>query len=94
MTEKPAKGVEGFLLYDFEEDRHYFRVQRTNPETGKHEFTDYELCAEDIKVTLTSNVISLFERKEGDRMGKVNWSSSYLDPNKRTIRVSGPFKED
>lgn len=77
MTEKIAEGVEGFLLYDFEEDKHFFRVQH---EGGK--FTDYELCAEDIKVTLTGNHISLFDRKEGDRMGKVNWASSYLNRGK------------
>ena len=80
MIEKPAKDVQGFLLYDFDEDKHFFRVYgEIDPKTGRKSFKDYDLCAEDIQITITSNVASLFDSESDEpfERGKVSWASNY-----------------
>lgn len=57
-TEKPAKGVRGFLLYSPFTQKHFFRVY--DPE-DKSVFTDYDITAEDIEIELLSNFNSLYE---------------------------------
>lgn len=68
-TEKPAKGVKGFLLWDVFNKEYTFRVY--HKEGG---FTDYDLCAEEIEVELTSNFNSLYD---GDKP-KLDFSSRAL----------------
>ena len=77
MTEKPALGVQGFLIYDFSADKHVFRVYgEKDQETGQKPFKDYELCAESIKITINEPVVSLFEE------GNLNWATSYTGKKK------------
>ena len=73
MTEKPANGVEGFFLYDPFEDRHFFRVYgEVDSATGRKSFIDYRMLAEDIKVTIQSNRLSLYETENGNCL---NWAT-------------------
>jgi len=78
MTEKPAEGVQGFLLYNPFTDRHWFRVyhDEPDPDTGRKRYTDYELHAEDIKVQILAGGLSLFH--DGTK-GKLDWSSRLFD---------------
>ena len=84
MTEKPANKVRGFLLYDHLEDRHFFRVYgEVDPATGRKSFTDYNLSAEDIEVTIEATTLSLYECDlEDDKANRLSWSSKYLRKNK------------
>lgn len=66
-VEKSASGVHGFLLYCPFINKHIFRVYREDKT-----FIDYKLCAEDIKVTLESKGLSLYE-DEGEN--RLDWSS-------------------
>lgn len=55
MKEINAKGVRGFLLYDFKSEEYIFRVY-----SGKN-FTDYKLRAEEIEVDIVSDYYSFYE---------------------------------
>jgi len=86
MTEKPAKGVRGFLLNQGTE-RYYFRVYREDyDEYGHREFDDYQLRAEDIEVTIGSSVISLYEH-EGTKW--LDWSSKISSSGSIPPKVEG-----
>jgi hypothetical protein len=81
MIEKPAKDITGFLLYDPFTEKHWFRVYgELDPVTGRKTYKDYELWAEDIKVTINAGGLSLYEDREGKRGIKncLDWSSDIL----------------
>jgi hypothetical protein len=65
-TEKPAKGVKGFLLYSPFTKKHFFRVY--DPK-DKSIFVDYDITAEDIEIELLSNYNSLYESEKRNRLG-------------------------
>ena len=75
MEKKSAKGVQGFLLYDPLKDEHFFRVYgEVDLKTGRKEFTDYNVCAEDIKITIESDDLSLY-KSDGDN--RLSWSKTF-----------------
>ncbi len=75
MTEKPAKNTRGFILYNPIAKCYFFRVYgESDTATGRKNFTDYDLCAEDIEVIVEAGSLSLFE---GDR-NRLDWSSRVL----------------
>lgn len=76
MTEKPAKDVSGRFLYDPRTNRYWFRVYGEADSTGKKTWIDYDLAAEDIRVTISSTSLSLYE---GDK-NRLDWSSDVLKP--------------
>jgi hypothetical protein len=77
MIEKPAEGVKGFFLYNPFEKQPFFRVYgELNPITGRKSFTDYKICAEDIEVTIETNLVSLYEGENDEN--KLDWSSRVL----------------
>ena len=79
VTEKPANGVKGYILYNIFDHEYFFRVY----DHGKH--TDYRLAAEDIKVEIISgDHLSLYERESEDEdvENKLDWSSAYLGKSK------------
>jgi hypothetical protein len=71
MTEQPAEGVQGFLLYDPRTKKHFFRVYEQN----KQSYQDYELCIEDLRITINAKSASLFKDNVKSFVG---WSSKYL----------------
>ena len=71
MAEKPAKGVRGYLLYNFHSGKHFFRIY----DHENHTHTDYRLAAEDIEVEIVAGGISLYEEDGNNRL---DWSSEYL----------------
>lgn len=99
MVEKPAEGVKGFLLYDPHRDKYFFRVYGdVDPETGRKKFTDYEIYAEEIAVTIESRYVSLFEREPGnaDEDGvdnQINWSNKTRGKGKEIMRNRKAGKE-
>jgi len=54
MKEMNAKGVRGFLMYDFKSDEYFFRVY----EQGT--FTDYKIRAEELEVDIVSDYYSFY----------------------------------
>lgn len=85
MIEKSAKGIKGFLLYNAFRQEYFFRIY--DPEV-KGKFTDYEIDAEDIDVTIDSSAISLYESESGNHL---SWSSQTLGrtPSYKNGVVSG-----
>lgn len=77
MIEKSAKEVKGFLLYQHGVDEATF-VFRVYDAEDKRKFVDYDLAAEDIELTIDSDVLSLYDN--GDR-SRLDWSSKYLNRN-------------
>lgn len=82
INEKSAEKVKGYFLYSFvggnQQCRYFFR---THHENGN--FTDYDIKAEEIEVTLDGRWISLYESDSGDNY--LNWSSKALGrPNKNS----------
>lgn len=65
MTERPAKGQRGFLLYSPFTETYFFRVY--DPE-DKGKFTDYDLCAEDIEVEIVDGLTTLYEGGKRNRL--------------------------
>lgn len=65
MTEKPALGQQGFLLYSPFTHKHFFRVYDPH---DKSKFKDYDLCAEDIQVTITDRFTTLYHDGEDGRL--------------------------
>lgn len=77
MTEKPAKDVKGFLLYNPITEKYWFRVYgEIDPVTKRKTYTDYALWAEDIEVTINASGLSLYE----DDKNRLDWSSKLLRP--------------
>lgn len=81
MSERPAKGVRGFLIYQQDPANACTGgwVFRVYDET-KQSFKDYALLAEDIQIEIVGGVYSLFE------LGAVNtlsWSSEYLNRGRK-----------
>ena len=76
-VEKDAKGKTGFLLYSPLTGKHFFRIYHA---TNKRIYTDYNLSAEDIEVTILAGGLSLYENKEGDN--RLDWSSKVLGRHK------------
>lgn len=70
MNEKPAKGICGFFLYCHLTHRHFFRVYSEDKTT----YLDYKVCAEDVKVTIQSNCVSLYEGEDEEK-NRLDWSS-------------------
>jgi hypothetical protein len=68
-TEKPAKGVRGFILYNPFTGNRWFRIY--DPET-KGKYTDYKISAEDIQVEILAGGLSLYEGEQGNRL---DWAS-------------------
>ena len=58
MQEKSAQGVRGHILYHPFRCTHFFRVYHDEG------FTDYEIVAEDIEVTIEDGSISLYTGDE------------------------------
>jgi hypothetical protein len=67
--EKPAKGKRGFLLYSPVRQGYFFRIYE-----GKS-FKDYDLIAEEIKIKIVEDWISLYESEERN---KLDFSSKAL----------------
>ena len=75
MNEKPAKNVEGFLLYNPFTEKYFFRIYDS---VDKKKYIDYKICAEDVKVEIKSNILSLYEErydKEGNKINCLDWSN-------------------
>lgn len=62
MNEEKAKGKRGFLLYSPYTKKHFFRVYES---ADKRQFTDYDLCAEDIGVEILDEFTALFKTEDG-----------------------------
>lgn len=74
MTETPAKGKKGFLLYNPFSKNYFFRIY--DP-VDKSKFTDYRLAAEDIEVEIVADGLSLYA-SDGDERSLLDWSSEAL----------------
>lgn len=74
ISEKPAGGVKGFLLYSPFTHKHFFRVYESE---DKRKFTDYDLRAEDIEVELLSDYNSLYKNEESGNAA-IDFSSKVL----------------
>jgi hypothetical protein len=74
MTETPAKGVRGFLLYNPFSERHFFRIYDPN---DKSKFKDYRLAAEDVEIEILSGQVALYDYKDGEK-GRLDWDSRVL----------------
>lgn len=72
MTETPAKGTKGFLLYSPFDEQFFFRIYTSE---DKREFKDFRLAAEDIEVEILADDLSFYE--DGERK-KLDWSSEVL----------------
>lgn len=83
MIEKSAKNVQGFFLWDYEEDEYFFRVYGEN-----HEFTDYNVASEDIEVTINSN-LSLYEDEDGN---KLDYPSTVIKNKENKNLQKGKYK--
>lgn len=77
MTEKPAKGVRGHLLWDNFLMEYVFRVYGEADEQGRRPFTDYDLKAEDIQVEVLSGNLSLHGAGWLREYPELDWASSY-----------------
>lgn len=73
MTEQPAKGKKGFLLYSPFTGKHFFRIYESE---DKRTFTDYKLCAEDIEVEILAGGLTLY--KEEGKTPRLDWSRRVL----------------
>ena len=67
--EKSAKDKTGFLLWSPVGQRHFFRIY------DDENFKDYELFAEEIKIKLVGEWVSLYESEEKN---KLDFSSKAL----------------
>jgi len=72
MSEKPAKGARGFLLYSPVTKGFFFRVYGPD---DKGKFVDYDLCFEDLEIEILDRHTSLYE--EADR-NRIDYSSRVL----------------
>jgi len=72
MIEKPAKDVEGFLLYNPFAHRHFFRIYNKK---DKRKFTDYDVRIEDLEIKIICNSASLYKTKKGNFL---DWNSKVL----------------
>ena len=73
-VEKSAKGVKGFLLWSPFDKQYFFRIY-----DGEGGFTDYKICAEDIKIEILDDSLSLYEvPREGDCKNRLDWSQRTL----------------
>ncbi len=70
MTEKPAIGVRGFLLYSPFTEQYFFRIYNEDKT-----FKDYSLCAEDIEIEIVDDAISLYS---GEVRNKLDYSGEVL----------------
>lgn len=77
MTETPAEGVTGYLLYNPLNGKLIFRVYSEDRKTH----VDYKITAEDITVTIQSKAISLYTDASGNR---VDWASRYLNRHRES----------
>jgi hypothetical protein len=80
--EKTAEKIRGYFLYSpFGKNRdgkYFFRVYHNS-----NNFTDYDIRAEEIEVTLDGKWISLYESDSGNNY--LDWSSKTLGrPNKNS----------
>ena len=91
MTEKPAKDVRGFLLYNPFTKKHFFRVYgEVDIATGHKTFIDYKVCAEDIEVTIHEGGLSLYEDEDRYANNRLDWSSRVLGPKSIGRKPSKP----
>lgn len=65
MKEKNAEGVEGFFLYHPFKKDYFFRVY---DEEDKTKYIDYKILAEEVKVKVIGNYLSLHEDESGNRL--------------------------
>lgn len=75
MTETPANGKTGFLLYSPFSGKHFFRIY--DP-LDKSKFVDYNLCAEDIEIQILDNFTALYEPGDDGSLGKLDYNSKTL----------------
>ena len=75
MSERPAQGIRGFLLYDVIRQQYFFRVQGKSSETERKSYKDYEISAEDIEIEIQSDDISIYESEDSNRL---DWSSKAI----------------
>ncbi len=72
MTEKPAQGVKGFILWSPLTEDYFFRIY--DP-VNKRNFTDYELHSQEIEVEILGNYLSLYE---GEDHNSLDFTSKVL----------------
>ena len=83
--ETPAKNVEGVLLYNPFENKYFFRIYHDKKvDENIRENTDYKLCAEDIRITITDKYTSLYENEEG-KENKLEYSSNVLGKGSKRL---------
>lgn len=68
INETPAEQITGYLLKD-KDEKYFFRVYDS---IDKKIYKDYKLKAEDIKLQILSNKLSLYESNEEN---KLDWQS-------------------
>lgn len=66
MTE-PAKGKRGFLLYDPAKTGYFFRIYHDD-EQGRKQFTDYDICVNDLAIEISDNFTVLNKDENGNRL--------------------------
>ena len=57
-SEEPAKGKRGFLLYCPFKKKQVFRIYESE---DKEQFTDYEICADDIEIEILDEFTTLYK---------------------------------
>lgn len=78
MSEEQAKGKRGFLLYSPFSKKHFFRVYESE---DKRQFTDYDLCAEDIEIEILDDWTALYKTEEGKN--RLDYTSKVLGREKK-----------
>lgn len=78
MSEQPADGKKGFLLYNPFTKKHFFRIYESD---DKRKFTDYKICAEDIEIEIIGDGIALYKSDDGED-NLLDWSSKVLGRTK------------
>jgi hypothetical protein len=79
MDEKPAKGIQGFILWTPRSGGPVFRVYDEN---DRSKFIDYDICHNDLEVEIVSDC-AVF-RQSGSRGNTLDYSNAVLG------RVSKP----
>lgn len=68
MSEKSAKGVTGFIIFDCTTNKPLFRVYdyKNKDKDGVTKFVDYNMHHDDLKVTIKDDMAVFTETKDGD----------------------------
>ena len=90
MIEKSAHQVSGFLLRS-SDDSYFFRVYGEADQNGKKSFTDYDLCAHEIKITIEDTHLSLYEGESPNRLDYSQETVGKGCPLVRHFKFSGKY---